>query len=102
MVRPQTVQESPPSLWRILGRFRPYIRKQKAVIAASFVALFAEITLRLVEPWPLKLVFDHVIVAKHHGHGLKIAKFTSFDAMTTLTIAALCLIALTGLRALAD
>src|SRR6266851_4924114 len=102
MARPQTIQESLPTLWQILRRFRPYVRKQKAVIGASFVALFAEIALRLVEPWPLKLVFDHVIVAKHHGHGLKIAHLTAFDASTTLTIAALAVVAITGLRALAD
>src|SRR6266852_966596 len=88
MARPQTIQESLPTLWQILRRFRPYVRKQKAVIGASFVALFAEIALRLVEPWPLKLVFDHVIVAKHHGHGL--------------TIAALAVVTITGLRSLAD
>jgi ATP-binding cassette, subfamily B, bacterial len=102
MARPQTIQESLPTLWQILLRFRPYVRKQKAVIGASFVALFAEIALRLVEPWPLKLVFDHVIVAKHHGHGLKIAHLTALDANTTLTVAALAVVAITGLRSLAD
>src|SRR5258708_16283143 len=102
MARPQTIQESLPTLWQILRRFRPYVRKQKAVIGASFVALFAEIALRLVEPWPLKLVFDHVIVAKHHGHGLKIAHLTALDANTTLTVAALAVIAITGPRSLAD
>src|SRR6266481_1045832 len=102
MARPQTIQESLPTLWQILRRFRPYVRKQKAVIGASFVALFAEIALRLVEPWPLKLVFDHVIVAKHHGHGLKIAHLTALDANTTLTVAALAVVAITGLRSLAD
>ncbi len=102
MSRPQTIQESLPTLWQILRRFRPYMHKQRRVIGASFVALFAEIALRLVEPWPLKLVFDHVIVAKHHGHGLKIAHLTAFDASTTLTIAALAVVAITGLRALAD
>src|SRR5216683_2977607 len=102
MSGPQTIQESLPTLWQILRRFRPYMHKQRRVIGASFVALFAEIALRLVEPWPLKLVFDHVIVAKHHGHGLKIAHLTAFDASTTLTIAALAVVAITGLRALAD
>ncbi len=63
MARPQTIQESLPTLWQILRRFRPYLRKHNTVVGASFLALFAEIALRLIEPWPLKLVFDHVIVA---------------------------------------
>src|SRR5260370_27171409 len=88
MARPQTIQESLPTLWQILRRFRPYLRKHTSLVGASFLALFAGIALRLIEPWPLKLVFDHVIVAKHHGHGLKIAHLTALNASRTLTIAA--------------
>ncbi len=102
MARPQTIQESLPTLWQILRRFRPYLRKHNTVVGASFLALFAEIALRLIEPWPLKLVFDHVIVAKHHGHGLKIANLTAFNASSTLTIAAIAVITISGLKALAD
>src|SRR5260370_41594817 len=98
MARPQTIQESLPTLWQILRRFRPYVRKQKAVIGASFVALFAEIALRLVEPWPLKLVFDHVIVAKHQGHGLQIAHLTPLHPNQALTAAPLAARAISRLR----
>lgn len=100
--RPHTIKEPLPNLLQILRRFRPYMREQRKVIAASFAALGAQIGLQMLEPWPLKLAFDHVIVAKHHEHGLRIANLASFDAGATLSIAAVCVIAITGLRALAD
>ena len=58
--RPQKLQESLPSLWRIMRHFWPYIRKQRALILGSFLALFVEVVLRLLEPWPLKFVLDRV------------------------------------------
>ena len=102
MARSQVLQESLPNLWHVLRRFWPYIRSHRAVVAASFAALLAETLLRLLEPWPLKFVFDRVIVSKHHSNGWHIARLNTLDAGTLLTLAAVSLVVITGLRALAD
>ena len=60
MTTPQGLPEALPTVARTLRRFRPYLGRQRGLIAASLLALFAEMGLRLLEPWPLKVVVDAV------------------------------------------
>src|SRR5207249_5421301 len=53
MPKPTNLRESLPSLWRISKYFWPHARKYQGLMAASLFALFAEVGLRLIEPWPL-------------------------------------------------
>lgn len=49
-------------LQRTARRFAPQIMPQTPLIVGGSAALFAEIALRLLEPWPLKLLVDYVLV----------------------------------------
>jgi len=101
MASPDTLTTSLPTLGHMIRRFWPYVRKQRAVIAASFFALFAEIGLRLLEPWPLKFVFDRVF-ASHHRHDAAAAIPTvNIDPLTLIGLAALAVVCITALRAVA-
>jgi len=62
MARPESLPKSLPSLWRILSHFWPQIRKHRLLIVVSWTALLAEVCLRLLEPWPLKVIFDTLFV----------------------------------------
>ncbi len=42
-------------------RFRPWMRGQWPLILGACAAMFGEVLMRLVEPWPLKFVFDRII-----------------------------------------
>ncbi len=65
------------------------------------LALFAEVGFRLLEPWPLKFVFDRVIPTSPTG-GLSLVPFIdALEPMTLLTVSALALVAIIGLRVLA-
>ncbi|PYG00471.1 ATP-binding cassette, subfamily B [Georgenia satyanarayanai] len=80
-----------PSLRRIWTFLRPHLRPHRKVVAGGFVALFAEVAFRLLEPWPLKFVIDAVIApGAAQDPGL----------VTLLVWAALAVVAVTGLRAL--
>jgi len=59
-LRPPTLRVGWPGLWRTVVRFRRPLLKRWQLVAASLVSLLAEVGLRLLEPWPLKIVFDHV------------------------------------------
>lgn len=70
-------------------------------MATSLTALLAEVGLRLLEPWPLKFVFDYVI-----GSGTKrgpafLQTLDQESPTFLLTLAAVSVVAITGLRALA-
>src|SRR5438445_402413 len=102
MKRPQGITEAAPSLWRILRRFSPYIRKRRALIAGSFIALFAEIGARLLEPWPLKFVLDRVLGSRPSRGGWHIAIVDHLHANELLILAAIATVVFSGTRALAD
>jgi ATP-binding cassette subfamily B protein len=92
-----------PSLWRISRYFWPHLRKERAVIAGSMLALFAEVFLRLLEPWPLKFVFDCII-----GSGTKHQPVPDWlgggrvEPTRLVALAALAVVVITALRALAS
>src|SRR5215471_17041244 len=103
MSQPESFQKSLPGLWRILAYFWPHIRKYRLLIAGALVALFAEVGLRLLEPWPLKFVFDQIIRfnTKKGGRGI-FPQLDSFEPTTLLTFAAIAVVTITGLRAIAS
>jgi len=101
MTTPQGLPEALPTVARTLRRFRPYLGRQRGLIAASLLALFAEMGLRLLEPWPLKVVVD--AVTGRHGRVLPATDLlTGLPRLTFLTAVALALVVITGLRALAE
>lgn len=100
MARP-TLQKSLPSLMRTLRHFWPWIRQERAVIASSTAALLVGVSLRLLEPWPLKFVLDRVIPVGR-PKALGAGWLDDFTPMTILTLAAAAIVVFTGLRALCD
>jgi ATP-binding cassette, subfamily B, bacterial len=102
MGRPQTLKEIFPGFWQILKRFSPYIAPYRGKVAIAFLALFAEVFLRLLEPWPLKIAFDGVI-APGSAEGDLVEELLSDRLPPTviLAIAALGLVLITLLRAIA-
>jgi ATP-binding cassette subfamily B protein len=97
MGRPKRLKESVPGLLRIFRQLWPWIRPERPLIVTSMAALFAGVGLRLLEPWPLKFIFDGVIGA-NPGLGLP----DRIDPITLLTLAAVALVAISGLRALME
>lgn len=98
MSKPLPPNQSLPGLWRILKYFWPHARQYRALIAGSLAALFAEVGLRLLEPWPIKFVFDYVLGGTKRG----LPEFLAgFSLTTLLTVAAVAVVVFTALRALA-
>src|SRR5437667_4625581 len=97
MAQPPSLRDSLPGLGRLLRRFWPYVRRERRLVTASLLALYAEIGLRLLEPWPLKVVLDRVVA--HAGSGLRLLH--GVDPATLLMLSALAVIGVAGVRALA-
>lgn len=99
--RPKNIKEALPGLSKIVRKFLPQIRKQKLLISLSFVALLAETAFRLLEPWPLKLIFDYIIVSGFRTEAIPISALQGLDAITLLTIFTAAIVAIALLRAAA-
>ncbi len=90
-----------PGMVALMRRFWPLVWKERLVVSASFVALLAEIGLRLLEPWPLKFVFDRLIPV----NGQVVSSLPMIGTLSStalLAFASLSLVALIGLRAFAS
>jgi ATP-binding cassette subfamily B protein len=97
-----SAQDKLPSLWRIARFFWPYVRQHRGLVALSMLALFAEVGFRLLEPWPLKFVFDQILKTNAPRRSWIASKLDGVDAMTLLGLCALAVVAFTGLRAVAS
>jgi ATP-binding cassette, subfamily B, bacterial len=88
------------SLWRTVVTFRRHLVKQWRLAGLAMLSLLGEVALRLLEPWPLKFVFDRIFAA-----GTPLVDPVGMDALPSTLLLALCaigLLAVTGLRALAS
>src|SRR5262249_39788909 len=99
MARQRTLRESLPGLGRILGHFWPSLRKHRLLIAGSLAALLAEVALRVLEPWPLKFVFDHVLRTRGSAKRSSPGGLDALEPATLLVLSALAIVVLSGLRA---
>src|SRR3989441_1886885 len=102
MLSPKPLPQGLPSRWRILKYLWPHARQYRALITGSLAELFAEVALRLLEPWPIKFVFDHILGSKISTHTAMPKVLKSLDTTSLLTLAALAVITFTALRALAS
>ncbi len=91
----------PATLLELLRHFGPEIRGQRRWIVISFLALFAEVGLRLLEPWPMKVVFDYVLGANGGNAQPLWAWLGEMSPSGLLLLAAISVVAFTGLRAVA-
>jgi ATP-binding cassette subfamily B protein len=88
-----------PGVGRVLGKFSPYIRKQRLTIIGAFFALLIETGLRLLEPWPLKYVFDNILIPAHNN--ANIPNSFGLNPFMLLALSALAIVGITGLGSMA-
>jgi ATP-binding cassette, subfamily B, bacterial len=95
------LMQSMQTLFKFSQYCSPIIRKQRSILTASFLALFAEVALQILQPWPLKFVIDRIVFSKGL-EGQEIFPFIeSLDTTTLLIVSSVGLVAIVGLKALA-
>ena len=90
-----------PEMWRVGSKFAPYIRQQKFLIAGSFLALLADTALQLLKPWPLKFIFDQVLIPNAETGSFQLEWAQGIPPMLLLTFLAFSVVAIAALSALA-
>ncbi len=102
MGRPKSLEKSLPIIWRVIRYFSPYLRNQRDLLLGSIFALIAEVGFRLLEPWPIKYVFDYIIAPDNKAKNYDFIRSYVQDPVLLLTICAIALVSFTGLRAMAS
>ncbi|MBE7384194.1 MAG: ABC transporter ATP-binding protein [Leptolyngbya sp. SIO1E4] len=90
-----------PGLWRVMGTFWPCVRSQWRLLVISGIALLANVGLRILEPWPLKFVFDYVLIPARGGSTDLLPGLATLDPIWLLTAVAMSVVVIAGLRAMA-
>lgn len=98
--RPKTVRKTLLSWQRILQRFWPQIRKQKGLLIIATLALVTKVLSRLIAPWPLKLIFDFVLVPDAHSAQLDWPVLRDMGTNMLLAVLAIAIIATALFRAM--
>ncbi len=98
MNRSASLSQAVPGLWQFGRYFWPLIRPQWPLLTVSGLALVADVGLRVLEPWPMKVIFDYVLVPARSDDAAPLA---DWDPALLLAVAVVAIVALTGLRALA-
>ncbi|WP_068254839.1 ABC transporter ATP-binding protein [Janibacter corallicola] len=96
--KPTSIREAMPGLRRLVPHLRGHMRSQRVLVGGGLTAMFLEVAMRLLEPWPLKFVIDGVIGSL----GADIATGAPQDLQQVLALACLGLLAVVGLRAVAS
>ncbi|MBW4661787.1 MAG: ABC transporter ATP-binding protein/permease [Drouetiella hepatica Uher 2000/2452] len=97
--RPKDIKAALPGLRRIVERFSPQIRKQGALLTFSVIGLFVEVLARLLEPWPLKLIFDNIIVPGASATPSSIPWLSNVEPNMLLIGSALAIIGVASIQA---
>lgn len=97
--RPKTVKSAFTGLRRILMRFWPEVRKERFLLTLAWLGLLGEIFAQLLEPWPLKLIFDHIIIPGATATPLPIAFLNDLPQVVLLTVLTVAIVVATGLKA---
>ncbi len=83
-----------------MGTFWPCLCPQWPLLMISGIALLADVGLRVLEPWPLKIIFDEVLIPARSGDPHGLSGLATLDPVMLLTAAAISVVAMAGLRAI--
>ncbi|MDY6940687.1 MAG: ABC transporter ATP-binding protein [Cyanobacteriota bacterium] len=92
MPRPKNLKHALPGLGRILYKFAPHLRQQGWLMTGAFVALLAETGFRLLEPWPLKFIFDRILVTGFDRSEIEFFGWERFGVTGLLTLLAVAMV----------
>ncbi|MEB3355898.1 MAG: ABC transporter ATP-binding protein [Synechococcales bacterium] len=98
MPRAKSPQATLPGIGRILRQFMPQIAKERVLLALSFLAMLLETAMRLLEPWPLKFIFDNIIIPGFATQPSASTSFWGLSPLTALTVLAVSLVGISSLR----
>ncbi|MDJ0680426.1 MAG: ABC transporter ATP-binding protein [Xenococcaceae cyanobacterium MO_167.B52] len=104
---PKNLKQGISGIQRIIRHFFPQIRQQGGLITVCFLALLVETAVRLLEPWPLKFIFDEIIVKEFQVENsqlsfldnLKVPLLDDLNVVTLLVLSVVAIVIIAFVRA---
>jgi ATP-binding cassette subfamily B protein len=100
--KPESLINSLPRFTRITHRLWPQIRSESLLLVGAFTAMLVQIVMRLLEPWPLKFLFDGIFATRPTNDPLIERTISSLSPSMLITGVAVALVLIVLLRSVAD
>jgi ATP-binding cassette subfamily B protein len=100
MIRRKTTRDSYAIALRLVRTFHEEIVREKSLLFVSAATVLAAVAFRVLEPWPLKFIYDSIFHAKQHG--LPLAALRNLSPQAVVAISAASMVAITGLAGTFD
>jgi ATP-binding cassette subfamily B protein len=97
MKKQRSLNQALPIFAEVLRTFSPYLLQQKFLLIVASLAMVADVVFRILEPLPLKFVFDYVL----DDNPLPNPVLAQLEPIWLLTLCAGAILVLTALRAFA-
>src|SRR6266404_544528 len=102
MKRSRNSRELWLSLARVRRVLRPHIMAQKSLLIPGTVSILLATILDVLQPWPLKFIYDHIFLGKAGAHSAAWKFLQTGDSRLVLGILSLSFIGVSILGAVAD
>lgn len=91
----KTYRDSFAAAIHLVRTFRTEIAREKSLLAVAATTVLGSVVFRILEPWPLKFIYDSIFHAK--SKGIPISILHGMSGPSVVAVAALSMVALTGL-----
>ncbi len=86
---------------RVYRTFVPHLRKYWKRFFLAYLALFAAMVMNLLKPWPLKIIFDYILLNKAlPGWMMFVSSITAHDKLILLAVSCASIVAIFFLEGL--
>ena len=89
-----------PGFHKVIRQFWPQVYQEKTLLSVAIVGLVIEVFARLLSPWPLKLIFDYVLLPNAHSADLDIPFLRDATPSVLIMILTLSIIGVAALSAM--
>lgn len=89
----------PDAIWRLFRRMGPHLRPHRGKLALGFLAMIGVAASEVMRPWPLKIVFDAILIPQENPDVVTewlTSTFGSGDGLLAISALAILGIALVG------
>ncbi|PSN18841.1 protein tyrosine phosphatase, partial [filamentous cyanobacterium CCP5] len=100
MNRTAPLNQAIPGIGRFVVYTWPTIRQDWPLLLVSSLTLLVDVGLRVLEPWPLKVIFDWVLIPAYSGRPAP-THWMNLPPSLLLPLAAISIVAISSLRAFA-
>src|SRR5258708_1844596 len=87
---------------RLIRSFRPQIVREKKLLLLALVAVVFSLIFQVLEPWPLKYIYDSIFRTVGHGRLTRLPLAGALSPQVVILAAAISMVAIVALGAVAD